>query len=85
MPENAEDEVDFHYVCSVKSSKTGHLYEIYGDSKGAMDHGALKGGGDVLSEGALKIMRRFICREQGANVNFSPLALVRLEQTTRLK
>lgn len=50
-----------------------------------MDHGALKGGGDVLSEGALKIMRRFICREQGANVNFSPLALVRLEQTTRLK
>ena len=28
VPENAEDEVDFHYdyVCFVKSSKTGHLY-----------------------------------------------------------
>lgn len=85
VPENAEDEVDFHYVCFVKSAKTGHLYELDGERKGPVDHGALEGGGDVLSEGALEIIRRFIGREQGANVNFSLLALVRLEQTTKLQ
>ena len=41
----AEDEVDFHYVCFVKSSKTGHLYELGGDRKGPVDHGILQGRG----------------------------------------
>ena len=80
MPENAEDEVDFHYVCFVKSSKTDHLYELDGDRKGPVDHGMLKGGGDLLSGEALKVIQKFISREKGANVNFSLLALtVRLE------
>ena len=76
VPENAEDEVDFHYVCFVKSSKTGHLYELDGDRKGPVDHGRLNAGGDVLSGGALKIIQKYIHRENGANVNFSLLALV---------
>ena len=75
VPENAEDDVDFHYVCFVKSSKSGHMYELDGDRKGPIDHGAL-GSGDVLSSGGLDIIRKFISREAGANVNFSLLALV---------
>jgi ubiquitin carboxyl-terminal hydrolase L3 len=31
VPENAEDEVYFHYVCFVKSHKDGQLYEMDGD------------------------------------------------------
>ena len=76
MPENAEDEVDFHYVCFVKSSKTGHLYELDGDRKGPVDHGILGAAEDILSGGALSIIQKFIGRENGQNVNFSLLALV---------
>ena len=76
VPENAEDEVDFHYVCFVKSTKTGHLYELDGDRKGPVDHGALEAGEDVLSGRALRVIQNFIGREKGANVNFSLLALV---------
>lgn len=76
VPENPEDEVDFHYVCFVKSSRTGHLYELDGDRKGPVDHGSLKAGEDILSGGALSIIQNFISREKGTNVNFSLLALV---------
>ena len=79
MPENAEDEVDFHYVCFVKSSKTGHLYELDGDRKGPVDHGSLGPGENILSSGALSIIQNFIGRENGQNVNFSLLALVSAE------
>ena len=75
VPENAEDEVDFHYVCFVKSSKSGHMYELDGDRKGPIGHGTL-GSGDILSNGGLDIIQKFISREEGANVNFSLLALV---------
>ena len=76
VPENDEDEVDFHYVCFVKSSKTGHLYELDGDRKGPVDHGTLEADEDILSGPALGVVRNFIKREKGANVNFSLLALV---------
>ena len=79
VPENAEDEVDFHYVCFVKSSKTGHLYELDGDRKGPVDHGSLGPGEDILSGGALSIIQKVIGREDGQNVNFSLLALVSAE------
>ncbi|KAL9039953.1 MAG: hypothetical protein Q9214_004671 [Letrouitia sp. 1 TL-2023] len=73
VPENAEDEVDYHYVSFVKSSTNGHIYELDGDRKGPIDHGHTAG--DLLDEDGLKIVRRFIHREQGANLNFSLLAL----------
>lgn len=76
VPEDAEAEVDFHYVCFVKSSKSGHLYELDGDRKGPVDHGALESDADVLSDRGLGIIQKFIRREEGANVNFSLLALV---------
>ncbi len=75
VPANAEDEVDFHYVCFVKSHKTGHLYEMDGDRKGPVDRGMLGATEDVLGERALSIIRGFIARERGGNPNFSLLGL----------
>lgn len=70
VPENAEDEVDFHYVCFVKSFKSGHLYEMDGDRKGPVDHGVLRSGKDIRNDGGLKIIEKFIRREEGTNINF---------------
>ena len=76
MPENAEDEVDFRYVCFVKSFRSGHLHEMDGDRKGPVDHGILGSGEDILNDCGLKAIKKFIRREEGTNVNFSLLALV---------
>ncbi|KAA8623474.1 ubiquitin carboxyl-terminal hydrolase isozyme L1 [Pyrenophora tritici-repentis] len=75
VPANAEDEVDFHYVCFVKSNENGHLYELDGDRKGPKDRGPLEPDEDVLSDGGRKVIKEFIEREQGQNTNFSLLAL----------
>ena len=74
VPENPEDEVDYHYVCFVKASKNNHIYELDGDKKGPVDHGYCPK--DVLDEVGLKIVRSYIDREKGGNVNFSLLALI---------
>jgi len=71
---DAEADVDFHYICFVKSSKNNHLYELDGGRKGPLDRGDL-GQDDVLSEKALKVVKSFIEREHGENLNFSIVAL----------
>jgi ubiquitin carboxyl-terminal hydrolase L3 len=75
VPENAEDEVDFHYVCFVRSHKDGHLYEMDGDRKGPVDRGSLESDEDVLAERSLNVIQEFIQREDGCNANFSLLVL----------
>lgn len=75
VPTSAETEVDFHYVCLVKSQEDGHLYEMDGDRKGPVDRGIVGPGQDVLGEGALATVRQFIEREDGGNANFSLLVL----------
>jgi ubiquitin carboxyl-terminal hydrolase L3 len=76
VPDNAEDEVDFHYVSFVKSHKNGHLYQMDGDRKGPIDRGPLLSPGeDILAEGALNVIREFIQREEGGSPKFSLLAL----------
>ncbi|KAI9773406.1 MAG: ubiquitinyl hydrolase 1 [Geoglossum simile] len=78
VPDNAEDEVDFHYVCFVKSHKNGHLYQMDGDRKGPIDRGSLLSPDeDLLTEGGLSVIREFIQREKGGDPKFSLLALVR--------
>jgi len=80
VPANAEDEVEFHYVCFVQSHKNGRVYELDGDKKGPVDSGCtLHDDDDLLSENALKLVRDFIRREKDQNVNFSLLALVTVE------
>ena len=76
VPENAADEVDFHYTCFVKSN--GRLYELNGDLSGPVDLGQLNEDEDVLSAAALESIRRFMQDNGGAStkIGFSMLALV---------
>ncbi|OCK83939.1 cysteine proteinase, partial [Lepidopterella palustris CBS 459.81] len=73
-PQNPEDEVDFHYICFVKS-EDNHLYELDGDRKGPIDHGVLEAEDDVLCERSLGVIRDLIALEKGENLNFSLMAL----------
>lgn len=75
-PDNPEDEVDVHYICFVKSARSGHLYRMDGDSKGPVDLGPGVGQDeDLLSEGALGVVREYILREKNQNLRFSLMAL----------
>lgn len=71
---DAEENVDLHYICFVKSSKNNHLYELDGSRKGPLDRGDL-GNDDVFCEKALAVVKNFIEREKGENINFSMVAL----------
>lgn len=75
---SADDSVDLHYVCFVKS-KNGHLWEMDGRRKGPLDRGQLGPEDDVLSEHALEIgVRSFLKREEsagGGDLRFSLIAL----------
>jgi len=73
VPINADDEV----VCFVQSHRNRRIYEMDGDKKGPVDTGVmLRQGEDLLSEGGLSLVRKFIQREKGENHNFSLMALV---------
>ncbi|KAF2482936.1 hypothetical protein BDY17DRAFT_316546 [Neohortaea acidophila] len=76
---NADDSIDLHYVCFVKSEKTGHLYELDGRRKGPLDRGSLQPDEDVLSDAALeKGVRAFLKREEaagGGELRFSLIVL----------
>ena len=76
-PANAEDEVDFHYVCFVKSNKSGRIYELDGDRRRAINTGVLLASGDdMLTEGGLRIVTEFMERQMSNGSEFSLLALV---------
>lgn len=77
MPESAEDEVAYHYICFVPSAKNGHLYEMDGDCKGPVDRGDVLGPTrDLLDESSLNVVREFMAREGGDDIGFSLMALV---------
>lgn len=75
----ADEGVDLHYVCFVKSSKTNRLWEMDGRRKGPLDRGQLGLDEDVLSEKALDLgVRSFLRREAeagGGDLRFSLIAL----------
>lgn len=76
-PDSAEDEVDFHYICFVRSDGDGCLYELDGDSKGpvALEQVQPGEGGDILNTNTISHIKQYI--DQGAgNLGFSLLALV---------
>jgi ubiquitin carboxyl-terminal hydrolase L3 len=76
VPENAKDEVDYHYVCFVKSKKTGQLYELDGDKKGPIDLGRIDVEEDVFGDRGIEVIRNYITDEEGGHTGFSLLALV---------
>jgi ubiquitin carboxyl-terminal hydrolase L3 len=74
----AEDNVDLHYVCFVKSQKN-QLWELDGRRKGPLNRGELSPDEDVLSEKALDLgVRSFLKRETeagGGDLRFSLITL----------
>lgn len=75
----AEDEVETHYVCFVKS-REGNLWELDGRRKGPINRGTLGPDEDVLSEKGRDLgPRAFLKREQsaegGGDLRFSIIAL----------
>jgi ubiquitin carboxyl-terminal hydrolase L3 len=74
----AEDNIDLHYVCFVKSEKN-HLWELDGRRKGPLNRGELAPDEDVLSEKALNLgVRSFLKREAeagGGELRFSLITL----------
>ncbi|KAI5805128.1 hypothetical protein EDC01DRAFT_610636 [Geopyxis carbonaria] len=73
---DAQDDVDLHYVCFVKSEKDNHLYELDGRRKGPLDRGQLKPEDDVLSEDSRAVVQKFIEREKDSGrMEFSLVAL----------
>jgi ubiquitin carboxyl-terminal hydrolase L3 len=75
VPESPEAEVEFHYVCFVKSHKNGHLDLMDGDRNGPIDMGLLAAeNDDVLVETALESVRSFV-ELAAKDSGFSLLAL----------
>ena len=75
MPLNAEDEVDFHFVCFARSV-SGGLYELDGDKKGpVLTDLEIIADGDVLCEAGVELIRGFMEKE-GESGNFGLMALV---------
>lgn len=74
----AEDDVDLHYVCFVKSADN-NLWELDGRRKGPLNRGRLSADEDVLSEQALDLgPRSFLKRESeagGSDLRFSLITL----------
>jgi ubiquitin carboxyl-terminal hydrolase L3 len=74
----ADDNVDLHYVCFVKS-QNNNLWELDGRRKGPLNRGKLSPDEDVLSETALDLgVRSFLKREsaaEGGDLRFSLITL----------
>ena len=75
---DAEDNVDLHYVCFVKS-QDNNLWELDGRRKGPLNRGKLSADEDVLSDQALDLgVRSFLKRASeagGGDLRFSLITL----------
>jgi len=75
---SADEKVDLHYVCFVKTSDN-NLWELDGRRIGPLKRGQLKPSEDVLSEMALELgVKSFLKREEeagGGELRFSLVAL----------
>jgi ubiquitin carboxyl-terminal hydrolase L3 len=74
-PPNAEDEVDYHYLCFAKSDDENCLYELDGDRKGPIKRNSLPPDSDMLSEPVLRVIRSYLQAEEEASLEFSLMAL----------
>lgn len=75
VPDDPEEEVDFHYIAFVKSNQNGHIYQMDGDCKGPIDLGdIMPDGEDMLGESMLKVVKGFM-KEDPDNLHFHLMAL----------
>jgi ubiquitin carboxyl-terminal hydrolase L3 len=83
VPIDAQEEVDFHYVCFVKTENS-RVYEMDGDRKGPINKGVkLKPEDDMLSEAGIDIVKKYIERESSDNISFSLMVLVETKCSDR--
>jgi ubiquitin carboxyl-terminal hydrolase L3 len=77
-PESGDVEVDFHYLCLVKSDKSDRVFELDGDRKGPVDTGIrLSAEEDILAPSVLSwVKSRFQDAEDGS---FSLMVLTKQE------
>jgi len=74
-PPPAEEEVDLHYICFIKSL-SGLVYEMDSDVNRPVKTDVILGEDqDLLESSALECVRRCIARSEG-DVHFSLLALI---------
>ncbi|KAK1759411.1 putative ubiquitin carboxyl-terminal hydrolase [Echria macrotheca] len=71
----AEDDVELHYVCFVKTEEDNKLWELDGRRKGPIERGVLDSGEDVLSEKALTLGPLKFLEREGGDLRFSAVAL----------
>ena len=74
QPDHVEDEVDYHYICLVRSDINGHLYELDGDRKGPIDRVLVGGEDDLLGEASLAVVRKYF-EDSPGGISYSLLAL----------
>jgi ubiquitin carboxyl-terminal hydrolase L3 len=76
VPESAEDEVYYHYICFVPGAD-GCLYELDGDRKGPVSLGKIQVGehGDILGPDTISLIRKYIDQASG-NIGYNLMALV---------
>ncbi|KAI1377594.1 ubiquitin carboxyl-terminal hydrolase [Hypoxylon crocopeplum] len=72
---DAQDDVDLHYVCFVKTEADGRLWELDGRRKGPIARGTLAPDEDVLSEKALLRGPLKFLERGGGDMRFSCVAL----------
>ncbi|KAI1268223.1 putative ubiquitin carboxyl-terminal hydrolase [Xylariaceae sp. FL1019] len=72
---DAQDDVDLHYVCFVKTDEDGTLWELDGRRKGPIARGKLDANEDVLSEKALLWGPLKFIERGGGDMRFSCVAL----------
>lgn len=80
-PDDAEEEVDFHFVCFAASATTHHLFELDGDFNGPVDTGKETATDEnYLSQACIEHVREYIGgKEDGEdNMRFNLLALTHI-------
>jgi ubiquitin carboxyl-terminal hydrolase L3 len=81
VPEDAEAEVDYHYICFARSSENNHVFQLDGDRSGPIDRGVLVSQDeDMLGEGMLDHIRAFMKRYEHENMSFNLMALVTADE-----
>ncbi|EMR08746.1 hypothetical protein PNEG_02920 [Pneumocystis murina B123] len=73
-PPGALEDISLHYICFVKSSVDGHLYELDGRNPlGPIDHGLLNDN-DILGNQTIQIIKNYINKRE-KDIQFSLCAL----------
>ncbi|KAL8645842.1 MAG: hypothetical protein Q9226_007116 [Calogaya cf. arnoldii] len=77
---NAEDEVDFHYVCFVKGKDGQSLYELDGDLKGPVHRGTLSTQDkSSFFDAGINAVKDCVRKDIGGDASFSLMALVEVK------